>query len=106
MKVSEMLCQGGATLYGLPLPCKKSESFKEKDSNDLGNKLAFMGSFFWIIIFAPWYIAMFIIWVRLVINAFKCSNMEGASAIFFYPLYKIWKLGSLIEANCKSGSIF
>lgn len=104
--MTDMLCKAGAHLYGLPNLCKRSEKFKDSDEDDTDLELLGVGIFSIIgfIIFAPWYIAMFILWIRLVMNAFKCSKIEGMTSIFFYPLYKIWKFGSLIETSCKGGN--
>lgn len=82
------------------------ESFKSKEHFETKNNLITPASLAMFVIFAPWYFAMFLIWVRLIVAAFKCSAGEGVCAIVFYPLYKLWKFGSLIKMSCETTSIF
>jgi len=45
------------------------------------------------------------LWIRLVLIASKCSALEGLFAFFCTSLYCFYKLGSLIELNCKPSNV-
>lgn len=78
---------------------KKTENFKTKSEEEKLSELIYNILYF--VVVAPWFIAMLVIWIRLVVIAFRCSTTEGLCSLFFYPIYKIWKLGSLIQLYCE-----
>tara|TARA_B110000261_G_C13050209_1_gene343910 strand:- start:676 stop:993 length:318 start_codon:yes stop_codon:yes gene_type:complete len=44
-------------------------------------------------------------WIRLIFYAFKAGPGEGFSAIFFYNLYNMFKMGTFIDAHNNTRSI-
>lgn len=73
---------------------KSNEKFtEEKSSNRTYDNIVLV---FMIIYF----IAMLVLWIRIVVSAFQCGAMEGFSSILFPSLYTLFKFGDLIKLSC------
>lgn len=80
--------------------------FEDKLNQVLGKKEAFGGKsvlsgilgLLWLICV---FLAVFGLWIRIVVIASQCSAIEGVFAFFLTSLYCFYKLGSLIDLSCK-----
>ena len=83
----------------------KTQPEKKSISDDLKSLLqpTFGVTF---LIFLPYYLVMLGLFMRVVLKAFQCGPGEGVSALLFYPLYKMWKFGSFVEASKSTGGYF
>jgi hypothetical protein len=89
----------------------KSKTQPEKKSKSDELKSLFLPTFgvvgsIGFLIFLPYYLVMFGLFIRVVMKAFQCGPGEGVSALLFYPLYKMWKFGSFVEASKSTGGFF
>ena len=71
----------------------KTESFTEEKSNRLYENILML----FIIIYI---LCALMLWVRVMLSAFKCGRVEGVSSVVFPSLYYIYKFGDLIKLSC------
>lgn len=57
--------------------------------------------FFILLLFVIYMIAMIVTWIRLIFIASSCSIGEGVAAFFVTSTYTLWKMGTLIQKDCK-----
>lgn len=45
-------------------------------------------------------VCILVLWIRVVVSAFKCGTSEGFSSVIFPSLYSLYKFGDLIKLSC------
>ena len=71
----------------------KKETFAEEKSSRFYDNTMLL----FIIIYM---LAVLVLWIRVVICAFKCGTMDGLSSVIFPSLYSLYKFGDLIKLSC------
>jgi|UniRef100_A0A6C0BP05 hypothetical protein len=100
-KAVDMLSSANpAVLFLSNLTKKEKFSTKEHFKESTGGGVLV---FFILLLFVIYMMAMIVTWVRLVFIASSCSIGEGVAAFFVTSTYTLWKMGTLIQNDCKKG---
>ena len=77
----------------LAIKSMKKETFAEEKSSRLYENIMLLFNIIYLLV-------ILVLWIRVVISAFKCGTMEGCSSFIFPSLYSLYKFGDLIKLSC------